>query len=97
MEWDDMWWSKSSSNGCHGRDYVLHKLHLVMCLCGNYANGNHGGDGGGRVLKFEIVISDIWQQVRGNESVEIANFHFKYFLNDGNINRVLKIRWWEYI
>jgi hypothetical protein len=51
----------------------------------------------GWVLKFEIVISDIWQQVRGTEKVEIANFHFKYFLNDGNINRVLKSRWWEII
>jgi hypothetical protein len=34
-----------------GGDCVLQKLHLVMCLCGNYANGNHGlgGGGGGRV------------------------------------------------
>jgi len=45
-----------------GGDCVLHKLHLVMCLRGNYANGNHGFGGGGEEgmgLKFEMVISDI--------------------------------------
>jgi len=29
-----------------GGDCVLHKLHLVMCLRGNYAYGNHGLGGG---------------------------------------------------